>query len=159
MLRPERKIILDPEDLAARVAELRGRGLTIVTANGCFDLLHVGHIRYLFGAKAKGDVLIVAVNTDESMKMIKPEKRIVTPDDERFELIAAIEAVDYVVPLRERTPESLLRLLRPHVHTKGTDYTLEMIPERFIVEEHGGRVEIVGDPKDHSSTAIRQMLS
>src|SRR5258705_361988 len=100
---PDQKIFLDLELLAARLEEARRKGLKLVTANGCFDLLHVGHIRYLFAAKAEGDLLIVAVNTDESMRMIKPDQSIMTPDHERFEIIAAIEAVDYVVPIRERT--------------------------------------------------------
>jgi D-glycero-beta-D-manno-heptose 1-phosphate adenylyltransferase len=155
---PDQKIFLDIERLAAHLDDARRRGLKIVTANGCFDLLHVGHIRYLFAARAEGDLLVVAINTDESMRMIKPDKKIVTPDQERFEIIAAIGAVDYVVPLRERTPESILRRLRPDVHAKGTDYTVEQIPERFVVEEHGGRVAIVGDPKSHSSTAMRAAL-
>src|SRR5262245_17984155 len=148
---PQQKIFLDIERLAAQLEELRRRGLKVVTANGCFDLIHVGHIRYLFAAKEEGDLLVVAINTDESMRTIKPDKKIVTPDHERFEIIAAIGAVDYVVPLRERTPESILRRIRPDVHAKGTDYTIERIPERVVVEDFGGRVVIVGDPKYHSS--------
>lgn len=153
-----RKVVRRPEDLVPILEEARQRGLKVVTANGCFDLIHVGHVRYLYGAKAHGDLLIVAVNTDASMRMIKPDRPPVTPDVERMEILAAFEPVDYVVPLEGRTPESLLRLLRPDVHTKGTDYTLEMIPERLIVQEYGGRVAIVGDPKDHSTTAIRRAL-
>ena len=155
---PEQKIFLDLERLAAHLDEARRGGLKVVTANGCFDLIHVGHIRYLFAAKAEGDLLVVAINTDESMRMIKPDKKIVTPDHERFEIIAGIGAVDFVVPLRDRTPESILRRLRPDIHAKGTDYKIEQIPERFVVEEHGGRVAIVGDPKSHSSTAMRAAL-
>jgi D-beta-D-heptose 7-phosphate kinase/D-beta-D-heptose 1-phosphate adenosyltransferase len=132
--------------------------LIIVTANGCFELLHVGHVHYLASAKALGDVLIVAVNTDDSMRLIKPDRRPVNPDSERFEIIAALEAVDYVVPLNERTPVSLLELFKPDIHTKGTDYTLDKIPERVVVERYGGRVELVGGPKSHSTTDMLRAL-
>jgi D-beta-D-heptose 7-phosphate kinase/D-beta-D-heptose 1-phosphate adenosyltransferase len=151
---PMVKFYENPADLVPVLEELRRQGKIIVFGNGCFELLHVGHVRYLFGAKAKGDVLVVAVNTDGSMKKIKPDRNPVNPDRERFELIAAIEAVDYVVPLSEETPVSLIRMLRPHIHTKGTDYTVERIPERQVVESYGGRVEIVGDPKNHSTTSM-----
>lgn len=150
------KIYEDPHALASRLEELRARGASIIFANGCFELLHVGHVRYLEGAKALGDILVCAVNTDESMKRIKPDRKPVNPDVERFEIVAALEAVDFVVPLRERTPAELLAVLKPDVHTKGTDYTLEMIPERTVVEAYGGRVAIVGDDKRHSTT---QMLN
>ena len=153
------KIHLDPEKLRPHIESLRARGKTAVFANGCFELLHVGHVRYLEAAKALGDVLIVAVNTDESMRRIKPDRRPVNPDHERFELVAALEAVDFVVPLREDTPHSLLQLFRPQIHTKGTDYTLDRIPERAVVESYGGRVHIVGDPKDHSTTAMLEALT
>lgn len=148
------KIFLDPQTLLPHIEELKTRGLTIVFANGCFELLHAGHVRYLHSAKALGDVLIVAVNTDRSIQMIKRNHRPVNPDHERFEIIAALEAVDYVVPLREETPESLLRMFTPHFHTKGTDYTLDQIPERKVVEAYGGTVALVGGPKDHSTTEI-----
>lgn len=150
----KRKIFMEPRELLPYIEHIKQQGAKIVFGNGCFELLHVGHIRYLFGAKALGDMLIVAVNTDSSIQMIKPDHRPVNPDWERMELIAAIEAVDFVVPLRERDPISLLELLRPHIHTKGTDYTLEKIPERAIVESYGGRVAIVGDPKDHSTSGM-----
>lgn len=153
------KIYLDPRDLGPHIEKLREGGKTIVFANGCFELLHVGHIRYLSAAKSLGDCLIVAVNTDESMRRIKPDRRPVNPDLERFELLAALAVVDFVVPLSEDTPDSLLELFRPQIHTKGTDYTLEQIPERVIVESYGGRVELVGDPKDHSTTAMLEELS
>lgn len=152
------KIFQDPESLLPHIEELRSRGSTIVTANGCFELLHVGHVRYLYAAKDLGDVLIVAVNSDESMKTVKPDRKPVNPDFERYELIAALEPVDYVVPLEDATPERLLRMFRPHIHTKGTDYELEQIPERAIVEAHGGRVELVGDPKRHSTTDMLREL-
>ncbi len=153
------KIYLDPKDLSPTIEDLRNEGKTIVFANGCFELLHVGHIRYLTAAKALGDHLIVAVNSDESMSRIKPDRKPVNPDIERFELMAALAVVDFVVPLREDTPNSLLELFRPQIHTKGTDYTLEQIPERKIVEAYGGRVELVGDPKDHSTTAMLEELA
>ncbi len=153
------KISLDPQDLSPTIEDLRSKGKTIVFANGCFELLHVGHIRYLSAAKALGDFLVVAVNTDESMGRIKPDRKPVNPDIERFELIAALAVVDFVVPLSEDTPNSLLELFRPQIHTKGTDYTLEQIPERKIVEAYGGRVELVGDPKDHSTTAMLEELA
>ncbi len=148
------KIYQDPHALSSRIEELRARGARIIFANGCFELLHVGHVRYLKGAKALGDVLICAVNTDESLKMIKPDRRPVNPDVERFEIVAALECVDFVVPLAERTPAELLAILKPDVHTKGTDYTLDRIPERVVVEAYGGRVAIVGDDKSHSTTQM-----
>jgi D-beta-D-heptose 7-phosphate kinase/D-beta-D-heptose 1-phosphate adenosyltransferase len=152
------KIFLDPTSLVPHLEELRSRGLKIVTANGCFELLHVGHIHYLQAAKALGDVLIVAVNTDDSMRLIKPDRRPVNRDQERFEIIAALEMVDYVVPLSERTPTSLLELIKPDVHTKGTDYSIDRLPEREVVERHGGRVELVGGPKAHSTTDMLRVL-
>ena len=152
------KIHLDPESLCPLINSFRQGGQKIVFANGCFELLHVGHIRYLAAARALGDVLIVAVNTDESMKIIKPERKPVNPDHERMELIAAIEAVDFVVPLEDTTPVHLIQLYRPEFHTKGTDYTLDRIPERAVVESYGGRVELVGDPKDHSTTDMLETL-
>lgn len=148
------KIFHDPHALSEVIEELRSDKKTIVFANGCFELLHVGHVRYLYGAKELGDVLIVAVNTDASMRMIKPDRRPVNPDHERMEILAAFEPVDFVIPLRETTPESLLRLLRPDVHTKGTDYTLDRIPERTVVEAYGGRVALVGGPKERSTTEM-----
>jgi len=152
------KIFPDPRELGERIEAHRRGGKTIVFANGCFELLHVGHIRYLEAAKEEGDILVVAVNSDESMRLIKPERKPVNPDVERFEIIAAIGAVDYVVPLRERTPHSLIDLLRPDIHTKGTDYTLDRIPERELVESYGGKVKIVGDPKSHSTTDMLRVL-
>lgn len=152
------KIYLDPDALRARLDEHRARGETVIFANGCFELLHVGHVRYLEASKELGDVLVVAVNTDESMRLIKPGREPVNPDFERYEILAALGAVDYVVPIRGRTPASLIELLRPDVQTKGTDYTPDRIPERTVVESYGGRVAIVGDPKDHSTTEMRAKL-
>ncbi|MEE8141916.1 MAG: adenylyltransferase/cytidyltransferase family protein [Planctomycetota bacterium] len=141
------KIFTDSDSLCPHIEECKRRGLKIVFANGCFELLHVGHIRYLREAKSLGDILIVAVNTDESMSVVKPDRSPVNPDSERFEIIAALEAVDYVVPLREQTPITLIELFKPDIHTKGTDYTLDDIPERSAVESYGGRVQLVGGPK------------
>ena len=154
----QEKIFLDPHQLAARLGELRAEGRRIVTANGCFELLHVGHIRYLEAARALGDVLVVAVNTDASMRRIKPDRRPVNADTDRFELIAALHVVDFVVPLDDDTPVSLLELLRPHVHTKGTDYEIERIPEREVVERHGGRIELVGGPKIRNTKDMLRSL-
>ena len=153
-----RKIFEDPEKLAPVLEARRRSGAVLVFGNGCFELLHVGHVRFLYGAKALGDVLVVAVNTDESMRAIKPDRRPVNNDYERMELMAAFEPVDFVVPLRETNPERLIMLFRPDIHTKGTDYTLDRIPERTIVESYGGRVELVGDLKRHSTTDMLRAL-
>jgi len=123
----------------------------IVFGNGCFDLLHVGHVRYLKGAKALGDILIVAVNDDSSVTGLGKRKRVVTPASERAEIIAALEGVDYVILFSEPNVERLLLTLQPHIHAKGTDYTEDSVPEGEIVRSYGGRVAIVGDPKDHST--------
>ena len=134
-----------------RAAEERGAGRTIAFANGCFDLLHVGHIRYLESSAAEADVLVVAVNDDESVRRLKGPGRPVLPAADRAELVAALRAVDYVVVFHEPTVGPLLEALRPDVHCKGTDYTVESVPEREIVKAYGGRTAIVGDPKDHST--------
>ncbi len=147
-----RTIALD--DLTSQVEELRSGGSTIVLANGCFDVLHVGHIRYLRGARAEGDVLVVAVNGDDAVRQLKGEGRPVMPADERAEIVAAIEGVSFVTVFDTLTVEPILRALRPDVHAKGTDYTTETVPERAVVAEYGGRVAIVGDPKDHSTTEV-----
>jgi D-glycero-beta-D-manno-heptose 1-phosphate adenylyltransferase len=152
------KIFEDPARLALRIDEARRLGRTIVFANGCFELLHVGHVRYLQAARELGDLLIVAVNTDRSLGLIKPDRRPVNADRERMEIIAALGSVDYVVPLSDRTPSNLIALFRPHIHTKGTDYTLDQIPERVIVESYGGRVELVGGPKERSTTAMLRTI-
>lgn len=133
------------------IEEEKNKGRTVVFGNGCFDLLHVGHVRYLQGARALGDVLIVAVNDDSSVTGLGKRKQVVTPADERAEIVAAIEGVDYVVIFSDPTVENLLQTLQPHIHAKGTDYTEESVPEGRIVRAYGGRVAIVGDPKDHST--------
>lgn len=144
--------ILDRDRLVERVAELRDSGATIVFANGCFDLFHVGHVRYLDGAKALGDVLIVGLNSDRQVRLLKGERRPFMPQDERAEIIASLKCVDFVTIFDEPTVTELLRAVRPDFHAKGTDYTVDSVPEREIVREFGGRVAIVGDPKDHSSS-------
>ena len=143
--------ILGREALAARVARERAAGRTIAFANGCFDLLHVGHLRYLESAAREGDVLVVAINDDQSVRRLKGEGRPVLAADHRAELVAALRCVDLVVIFPEPTVGPLLDALRPDVHCKGTDYTLETVPERDVVRGYGGRVAIVGDPKDHST--------
>jgi rfaE bifunctional protein nucleotidyltransferase chain/domain len=147
-------LILDRNRLIARVAIERRRGAKIVLANGCFDLIHVGHIRYLEAARALGDVLVVGINSDEQVKQLKGVSRPLMPERERAEIIAALRFVDYVTVFPEQTVADLIRAIRPNVHAKGTDYTEQTVPEREIVREYGGRTAIVGDPKDHSTTAL-----
>lgn len=151
--------IVPRDELARRVSELRKTGACIVLANGCFDVLHVGHIRYLQGAKALGDLLIVGVNSDEQVRNLKGEGRPVTSENERAEIVASIEVVDLVTVFREPTVEALLLEIRPDVHAKGTDYTEDTVPERAVVRSYGGRVAIVGDPKEHSTSEIIGRLS
>ena len=151
--------IVTLERLQEIVAAERAAGRTIALANGVFDLLHVGHIRYLAGAKAEADVLVVAVNDDESVRMLKGEGRPVMNESDRAELIAALRCVDYVILFSGKTVGDLLLRLRPDVHCKGTDYTVETVPERPIVESYGGRTAIVGDPKDHSTRDLLARLT
>lgn len=146
--------ILDRNRLIARVAIARKNGARIVLANGCFDLIHVGHVRYFEGARALGDVLIVGVNSDEQVRALKGEGRPFMPERERAEIIASFRAVDIVTIFPEPTVEELIRAIRPDVHAKGTDYTEETVPERDVVRSYGGRVAIVGDPKDHSTSEM-----
>ena len=146
--------ILERNRLIARVAIARKHGAQIVFANGCFDILHVGHIRYLEGAKALGGLLVVGINSDYQVRIQKGEGRPFVAERERAELVAAIRAVDLVTIFDEPTVEQLLLLLKPDIHAKGTDYTEETVPERAVVRSYGGRVAIVGDPKAHSSTEM-----
>lgn len=146
--------IVDREGLKQRVAAWRQAGESITLANGCFDLLHVGHIRYLHAAKQLGGRLIVAINSDDSVHALKGEGRPLIPAEERAEILSALADVDAVVIFPERDVRALIREIRPDVHAKGTDYTAESVPERDVVAECGGRVEIVGDPKDHSASEI-----
>lgn len=148
--------IVSREELAERVARNRERGLTHAFANGCFDLLHAGHIRYLEAARREADRLIVAVNDDQSVRSLKGGNRPILKAADRAELVAALRAVDDVVIFGEPDVTALLTLLKPEVHCKGTDYTLDTVPERDTVRAYGGRVAIVGDPKDHST---RDLLS
>lgn len=150
--------ILERNRLIARVAIARRTGARIVLANGCFDLLHVGHIRYLEAARAHGDILVVAVNSDEQTRRLKGENRPLTPERERAEIVASLRAVDIVTIFPEPTVEALLLALRPEVHAKGTDYSEETVPERDVVRSYGGRTVIVGDPKNHSSTKIIERM-
>jgi D-glycero-beta-D-manno-heptose 1-phosphate adenylyltransferase len=142
------------EDLGALGDRLRRERRRIALANGCFDILHVGHVRYLEGAKECGDVLVVGVNSDRSVADLKGAGRPLLPADARAELVAALEPVDYVVIFEELTAADILRDLRPDVHCKGTDYTVETVPERDIVKGYGGAIEIVGDPKNHSTRGL-----
>lgn len=146
--------ILDRESLISLVAQHRAKGSKIVLANGCFDLFHVGHVRYLAGAKTLGDFLVVGINSDERVRDLKGNGRPFMPENERAEILAALGAVDAVTIFHEPTVEELILAIRPDIHAKGTDYTTETVPERDIVRSYGGTVAIVGDPKDHSSTDL-----
>lgn len=152
--------ILQRDQLIDQVAVKRRRdGAKIVLANGCFDLFHVGHIRYLAGAKELGDILIVGINSDRQVSKLKGENRPLMPERERAEMISALRFVDYVTIFDEPTVEELIRDVRPDFHAKGTDYTTETVPEKEIVKEYGGQTAIVGDPKNHSSTELIKKVS
>jgi len=151
--------VLDRSQLVAKIAEARRDDAVIVLANGCFDLFHVGHIRYLAGAKMLGDVLIVGINSDVQVRKIKGANRPFMPENERAEIISALRFVDYVTIFDEPTVEELIRAIRPDFHAKGTDYTPDTVPEREIVRECGGQTAIVGDPKNHSSTEMIERVS
>lgn len=146
--------VLSREELIERVSAAKADGARVVFANGCFDVLHVGHVRYLAGARELGDVLIVGINSDEQVAILKGAGRPVLPASERAEIVAALEPVTYVTIFHEPTVEELLLALKPDVHAKGTDYTTDTVPERNVVRSYGGQVAIVGDPKDHSTSAI-----
>lgn len=148
--------VLTEEELVEAVARDRDAGRTIALANGCFDLLHAGHVRYLQGAAAEADRLIVAINDDRAVAALKGAGRPILTAPDRAELVAALRGVDYVVIFGDTTVAPLLRLIKPNVHCKGTDYTVESVPERSVVLEYGGRTAIVGDPKDH---ATRDLLA
>lgn len=151
-------MILSEKALELALEEERESGHTIAFANGCFDVLHVGHVRYLQDAKKQADVLVVGVNGDASVRELKGEGRPVMPANERAEIIAAIEGVDYVTIFDESSPARLLGVLKPDVHCKGTDYTPESVPERDVVLAYGGRVAIVGDPKEHSTSELLKRM-
>ena len=151
--------ILDRDEVTRFAAERRAAGESIVLANGCFDLLHVGHVRYLAEAKALGELLVVGINSDRQVAMLKGPGRPAVPAEERAELIAALRFVDAVTIFDEPTVTELILAIRPDVHTKGTDYTEANVPERDVVLSIGGRVAIVGDPKDHSSSEMIDALA
>ena len=148
--------ILSRSELTLQVEAWRRSGERIILANGNFDLLHVGHIRYLAGAKALGGKLVVAINSDSSVRALKGERRPVMPEQERAEIVAALADVDAVVIFPELDVRAIIREIRPDIQAKGTDYTIDSVPERDTVSEFGGRVAIVGDPKDHSTSEIIQ---
>ncbi|MFZ0291949.1 MAG: adenylyltransferase/cytidyltransferase family protein [Candidatus Sulfotelmatobacter sp.] len=148
------KKVLERHGLRERVERWRRAGERIVLANGNFDLLHVGHVRYLRGAKELGGKLVVAINSDESVRTLKGEGRPIMPAEERAEIVAALADVDAVVIFSELDVRGLIREIRPDIQAKGTDYTAESVPERDAVAEYGGRVAIVGDAKDHSTSGI-----
>ena len=150
--------IIPRKGLSDYARTVRERGDRVILANGCFDLIHAGHVRYLAGAKALGGMLLVAINSDEQVIALKGDGRPAMPEQERAEIIAAFRFVDAVTIFDETTVEEIIRIVRPDIHAKGTDYTTETVPEREIVHEYGGQVAIVGDPKDHSSTALLDRL-
>jgi rfaE bifunctional protein nucleotidyltransferase chain/domain len=146
--------LLTREQLREQVSRWRAAGEKVILGNGVFDVLHVGHVRYLRAAKALGGRLVVALNSDASTRALKGPQRPATPEQERAEILAALSDVDAIVIFSEPDVGAIIREIRPDIHAKGTDYTAESVPERDLVLEFGGRVEIVGDPKDHSSTAM-----
>jgi rfaE bifunctional protein nucleotidyltransferase chain/domain len=147
-------LVLERAELLQHVAARRQEGARIVLANGCFDVLHVGHVRYLKGAKALGDLLVVGINADEQVTLLKGHGRPIVGERERAEIVSALDAVDLVTIFDEPTVTELLLALKPDVHAKGTDYTEDTVPEREVVRSYGGRVAIVGDPKNHSTSQL-----
>lgn len=152
-------LILDRDSLVIRVTAEKAKGCRIVLANGCFDVLHAGHVRYLKGARSLGDLLVVAINSDAQVRRLKGEGRPILPERERAELVASLEPVDWVTIFEEPTVTELLLAIKPDTHAKGTDYAEETVPERDVVRSYGGRVAIVGDPKNHSTTEILKKVS
>ncbi len=146
------------DEVRRRVEAARAGGRTIAFANGCFDVLHVGHVRYLEGARGEADILVVGVNGDASVRRLKGEGRPVLPEADRALLVAALRAVDHVVVFPDDDVSRLLLALRPDVHCKGTDYTPDTVPERDVVRSYGGRVAIVGDPKRHDTRALLERI-
>lgn len=151
--------ILNRDALINRVAAEKEKGSRIILANGCFDVLHAGHVRYLEGARALGDVLVVGINSDKQVTRLKGEGRPILPELDRAEIVASLEAVTLVTIFAEPTVTELLLAIKPDVHAKGTDYTEETVPERDVVRSYGGRVAIVGDPKDHSTSQMLRRVS
>jgi len=158
-MRTARSKIKTLEELESIILREKKKRKEVVMANGCFDLLHVGHVRYLEAARLEGDLLVVAINSDASVRQIKGPGRPFVLQEERMELVAALEAVDYVFLFYDPTLDRILLRLKPQVQAKGTDYTEETVPERETVLSYGGRVAICGDPKDHSSTELGKGLS
>jgi rfaE bifunctional protein nucleotidyltransferase chain/domain len=152
-------VVLSETQLVEAVARDRAAGRTVAFANGCFDLLHVGHVRYLQAAGGEADRLLVAVNDDASVTGLKGEGRPILPAAERAELVAALRGVDYVVVFADANVERLLRLVKPDVHCKGTDYTVDTVPERAVVAAYGGRTAIVGDPKSHATRDLLKRIA
>jgi rfaE bifunctional protein nucleotidyltransferase chain/domain len=146
--------VLGRRALVEHVSAARQLGARVVMANGCFDILHAGHVRYLKGARELGDLLVVGVNSDQQVRTLKGPGRPIMPEAERAEIVASLEAVDLVTIFDEPTVEALLLALKPDIHAKGTDYTEDTVPEREVVRSYGGRVAIVGDPKDHSTSRL-----
>ena len=146
--------IFKRDELIRAADDARSRGNQVILTNGCFDLFHVGHIRYLAGAKALGGFVITAINSDRQVRVLKGDSRPFMPEKERAELVASLRSVDAVTIFDEPTVEQVIEAIRPDIHAKGTDYTKESVPEREIVKRFGGTVAIVGDPKDHSSTDL-----
>jgi len=150
--------VVDRRTLIERVRDARDRGMTVVLANGCFDVLHAGHVRYLDAAKSIGDMLVVGINSDEQVATLKGAGRPLMPESERAEIVAALAAVDLVTIFNEPTVGELLLAIKPDIHAKGTDYTEDTVPERDVVRSFGGRTAIVGDPKDHSTSDMIRRL-
>jgi rfaE bifunctional protein nucleotidyltransferase chain/domain len=150
--------VMTRDDLVNEIERRRGDGLRVVLANGCFDLFHAGHVRYLAGARRLGDVLVVGINSDRQTRRLKGDGRPYMPENERAEVVSSLRCVDIVTIFDEPTVEELIRALRPDFHAKGTDYTVDTVPERAIVRECGGTVAIVGDPKDHSSSMLIELV-
>ena len=146
------------EEVRRRVEAARAEGRTVALANGCFDMLHVGHVRYLDGARAEADVLVVGVNGDASVRRLKGEGRPILPEGDRALLVAAVRAVDHVVVFEDDDVSRLLLALRPDVHCKGTDYTPDTVPEREVVRSYGGRIAIVGDAKRHDTRVLLDQI-
>src|SRR5437762_233174 len=156
---PAASLILGRDALVARVTAEKEKGRKVVLANGCFDMLHAGHVRYLEGARALGDLLVVGINSDAQVAKLKGTGRPILPEHERAELVASLQAVDLVTIFSEPTVTELLLAIKPDVHAKGTDYTEETVPERDVVRSYGGRVAIAGDPKDHSSSKMIEKVT
>ena len=147
------------QEITTLVAQQQETGKTVVFANGCFDLLHVGHIRYLEAARALGDLLVLGLNGDKSVRQLKGPGRPLMNQDERAEILAALECVDYLVVFDDPTAKEILETLKPNIHAKGTDYTRESVPERDTVLSYGGSIAIVGDPKDHSTQDFLRQIA